>query len=437
MASFTGEQDEGDIDKLVEHFLSNGGVIDQKVSFKKTAESGVCVVAKEEVEAGSTVIGVPYEQLLTVERVKKYEPLRRVFVEQEQLNNFPDEVLAIGLMHAAVTGEACPWYKHVVTFPVDGINSTMMWTEEELGELKGTNVYLLTQMMNKQIDADWEAVHVALKQIYPDILGGISLSIYKWAMSMIYSRAVGIANKDGEYERVIPPVLDFVNHNPVEATETADVFDFDKETMMLNFKVAKDKRAGEECFAVYGPYSNAKLAYSYGFIVPQNNHRAIDLWTKAGPQTSFGERKQQLLSENALTKEQKYDFEGTIRPDYVSPALLSTLRILNATAEELQMGDQIQKAFMGKMITPRNEEAAYASLLELLAANYNKDRLASDKLLLHDLLVANTPRSHRKVIALFVRIDEQELFKMSIDYVEGLRAKLAAEKEDYVPPDYD
>lgn len=436
MASFTGEQDEGDIEGLVEHFLSSGGIIDQKISFTKTAESGVCVVAKEEVKAGSTVIGVPYEQLLGVERIKKYEPLRRVFVEQEQLNDFPDEVLAIGIMHAAITGEVCPWYKHVVTFPVGGINSTMMWSQDELAELKGSNVYILTQMMNKQIEADWEAVHAALKQIYPDILGGVTLSIYKWAMSMIYSRAVGI-NKGGGYERVIPPVLDFVNHNPVEANETADVFDFDEEANMLKFKVAKDKRAGEECFAVYGPYCNAKLAYGYGFIVPQNNHRAIDLWTKAGPQTSNGEMKQQLLSENEVTKEQKYDFEGTIRPDYVSPALLSTLRILNANEEELQMADQIQKAFMGRMISPRNEEAAYASLLELLAANFNPDKLATDKLLLHDLLVANTPRSDRKVIALFVRIDEQELFKMSIDYVEGLKAKLAADKEDYVPPDYD
>ena len=429
MATFGSEQADDDINLLIDHFVANGGVLDPKLGFKKTKESGVSIVAKEEIKAGSTVIGVPYDQLLCVDRIKKHEPLRRIFVEQEQLNEFPDEVLAIGLMHAAVTGESCPWYKHVVTFPVDSINSTMHWSEDELAELKGCNVYYLTQMMNKQIEADWEAVHSALTQLYADILGGITLGMYKWAMSMIYSRAVGIRNKEGALERVIPPVLDFVNHNPVEATETADVFDFDTETNMLKFKVAKDKRAGEECFAVYGTYSNAKLAYNYGFIIPQNNHRAIDLWTKAGPSTSRGELKQQLLDDNPLTKEQKYDFEGTIRPDYISPALLCTLRILNANAEELQMADQIQKAFLGKMISLRNEEAAYASLRELLVANYNQEKLANDKLLLHDLLLANTPRSDRKVIALFVRIDEQELYKGAIDYVDILTRKIADEME--------
>ena len=436
MASFDGEQDDSDIDTLIDHFTANGGILDPKLGFRKTIESGISVVAKEEIQAGSTVIAVPYDLLLSVERVKNYEPLRKIFVEQEQLNDFPDEVLAIGLMHAAVTGESCPWYKHVVTFPVEGMNSTIHWSENELEELKGCNVYTLTQMMIKQIEADWEAVHSALKQIYADVLGGITLNIYKWAMSIIYSRAVGIVNKEGSYERVIPPVLDFVNHNPVEATETAEVFDFDVESNMLKFTVVKDKRPGEECFAVYGTYSNAKLAYNYGFIIPQNNHRGIDLWTKAAPHTSNGERKQHLLDNNDLTKEQKYDFEGTIRPDYISPALLSTIRILNATAEELQMADQIQKAFMGRMISPRNEEATYASLRELLIAKIEPEKLAEDKLLLHDTLLANTPRSDRKVIALFIRIDEQELYKETLDYVDRLMHKLSEESEDYTPPDH-
>jgi hypothetical protein len=436
MASFEGEeQTAADVEALVEQFKNSSGIVDPKVEFIKSPESGLCVVAKEEVTAGSIVISVPYEQLLTVNRVKNFEPLRQIFVEQEQLNDFPDEVLAIGIMFAAIAGEVAPWYQHVVTFPVEGISSTIHWRPEELEELKGSNVYHLTRMMNKQIEADWEAVHSALKQLYPHVLGGVTLSIYKWAMSMIYSRAVGIHNQKGEYERVIPPVLDFVNHNPVEANETADAFNFDTETNMLNYKVAKTKAAGEECFAVYGPYSNAKLAYNYGFIIPQNNHRGIDLWTKPGPQTSNADVKQQLLSENELTRDQKYDFEGTIKPGYIAPALLSTLRICNASPEELQSADQIYKVFRGSMMNVRNEDAAYSSLLELLQANFNQEKLAEDKLQLHDLLLANKSTGDRRVMALFIRIDEQELYKETIEMVQGLRTKLNAELEAYTPPD--
>ena len=206
MTSFIeDEQTVTDINVLLDEFSSErGGIINDAVEFVKTDESGVAIMAKEALKAGSVVVGVPYDVLLSAQKVMTYEPLRRIFVEQEQLRDFPDEVLAIGIMHAAVTGPECPWYKHVATFPVKSTNATIFWEEDELEELKGCNVYILTKMMNKQIEADWEAVHAALKQIYPDILGGISLSMYKWAISMIYSRAVGIQNKDGMYERVIP-----------------------------------------------------------------------------------------------------------------------------------------------------------------------------------------------------------------------------------------
>ena len=435
MASFEEDQSTGDINNLLSAFEESGGVINKNLDFQKSTASGVSIIAKEFIKKGSVLVGVPYDELLTAQRVINYEPLRRIFIEQEQLHDFPDEVLAIGIMFAAVAGSACPWYKHVATFPIKSLDSTIFWSEEELLELKGCNVFLLTNMMNKQIEADWEAVHSALKQIYPDLLGGISLAMYKWAISMIYSRAVGIVNKEGQYERVLPPVLDFANHHPDEASETAAVFDFDTEKNVLNFKLNKEKKQGEECFAVYGPYSNAKLAYNYGFVLIGNPHRGVDLWTKPGPSTSQGALKQQILDQYELTKVQNYDFEGTIRPGYIAPALLSTLRILNANTEEMQQADKLKRAFDGRMISVRNEEAAYASLMELLKANFKQDRLVEDKLNLHDKLVAGTPTSDKKVMALIIRIDEQELYKESIEYVTRLTSKLGEEGDDYLPPD--
>ncbi len=437
MASFgEDEQSVTDINKLLEEFTSErGGVINESVEFVKTDQSGVAIVAKEALKAGSIAIGVPYDVLLSAQKVMTYEPLRRIFVEQEQLRDFPDEVLAIGIMHAAVTGAECPWYKHVATFPVKSMNSTIFWKKDELEELKGCNVYILTQMMQKQMEADWEAVHAALKQIYPDLLGGISLDMYKWAMSMIYSRAVGIENKEGKYERVIPPVLDFANHHPDEAEDTASVFHFDTETNVLQFKINKDKNAGEECLAVYGAYSNAKLAYNYGFVLVGNPHRGVDLWTKPGPNTSNGQVKRDILNKHDLTREQSYDFGGTLKPNYISPALLSTLRILNANAEELQQADKIQRALNGKMMSVRNETAAYASLKELLEANLKQERLVEDKLDLHEKLASGCDTANRKVIALIIRVDEQELYKETLAYLAKLTVELEEKGDDFSPPD--
>ena len=125
MAAFDDDQSAADVEALLEEFASpeRGGFVNEVCEFVKTKESGISIMAKEALTAGSTVVGVPYDQLLSTERIMNYEPLRRIFVEQEQLRDFPDEVLAIGIMHAACAGAACPWYKHVATFPIKSINS--------------------------------------------------------------------------------------------------------------------------------------------------------------------------------------------------------------------------------------------------------------------------------------------------------------------------
>ena len=104
MTSFIeDEQTVTDINVLLDEFSSErGGIINDAVEFVKTDESGVAIMAKEALKAGSVVVGVPYDVLLSAQKVMTYEPLRRIFVEQEQLRDFPDEVLAIGIMHAAV-----------------------------------------------------------------------------------------------------------------------------------------------------------------------------------------------------------------------------------------------------------------------------------------------------------------------------------------------
>ena len=186
---------------------------------------------------------------------------------------------------------------------------------------------------------------------------------------------------------------------------------------------------------MYGAYSNAKLAYNYGFVQVGNPHRGVDLWTKSGPNTSNSQLKQEILNKHELTKDQSYDFEGTIKPNYISPALLSTLRILNANTEELQQADKIKRALSGSIISVRNETAAYASLKELLEANLQAERLVEDKLQLHEKLSRNSPGSDRRVMALIIRIDEQELYKETLDYLAKLTTELNEQGDDYQPPD--
>jgi [ribulose-bisphosphate carboxylase]-lysine N-methyltransferase len=62
-----------------------------------------------------------------------------------------------------------------------------------------------------------------------------------------------------------------------------------------------------------GSYSNAKLAYSYGFVVPETTIKTMDLWMNCPPNSRNAEWKKQILSSQPLTKNQTYDFNGTLR----------------------------------------------------------------------------------------------------------------------------
>lgn len=51
-------------------------------------------------------------------------------------------------------------------------------------------------MMEAQLSRDWADIHQGLVDRHPDLLGGLALEDYRWALSTIWSRAVG-ADRNG------------------------------------------------------------------------------------------------------------------------------------------------------------------------------------------------------------------------------------------------
>ena len=46
--------------------------------------------------------------------------------------------------------------------------------------------------MEVQVRRDWEDIYVGLLDRYPSCLGGLTLDDYLWALSSVWSRAVGL-----------------------------------------------------------------------------------------------------------------------------------------------------------------------------------------------------------------------------------------------------
>ena len=359
------------IDRLVEVVIqrSSEAIISNEICFLRNDESGTGIFAKSKISANSVLVRVPFKECISLESVVA-SPLHEIIDTRPGLLDYQDEVIALGLMYAATAGQhvksdatpTCPWIFHLKTIPTS-YNTPIYWLESELNELKGCNVYHLSNLMKKQIAKDWEELHKPLSEEYPHLLEGATIELYQWALSTVYSRAVGF-QRNGKYTRCIPPIIDLANHNPDAAVETADTLFYDENNDTLSLLNNKEKSIGDECCAVYGTYPNSKLLYSYGFILPNCPTKAVDLWTRVTPSISNANVKQEILQSYELTKSQNYDFDGTIRPGYVSPALLATIRVIQAEGNEEM--ENIQKAFIGEMVSVRNEKAAYTSLRNLL-----------------------------------------------------------------------
>lgn len=214
--------------------------------------------------------------------------------------------------------------------------------------------------MESQLAKDWSEMHAGLVDRHPDILGGLSLADYRWALSTIWSRAVGV-DRDGRcvrlicvyvcthacplrvccepyealwrcallifrttqnkrsYLRVLAPALDMCNHDPHAASHLDELLQLDPTDDCLALQTGSSSSStggvapGQQCHLFYGPYSNAKLLYSYGFVSARNGYRGVDWWVRVPPQGRDAQWKEEQRRAHALTAEQTYDFGGTLR----------------------------------------------------------------------------------------------------------------------------
>lgn len=431
------------LSKLIATVARLGGFISDSIEFKADASSGIGIYAKSHsdivIEPGTVLISVPYKLCISVDMVL-LTPLKQIIDDMPDLLNYPDEILALGLMHARkplqqdediVINDDYSLLDHVKTLPLT-FNTTLYWTDEEIVSLKPTNTFHLTRLMKNQITNDWGSIHQQLSRQYPELLGHITLDLYTWAISVVYSRAVGITRGD-KWIRCIPPVLDMANHSPIENKEAADTFSYNELEDTINFSNAILTEPGSECFAIYGKYPNGKLAFTYGFSIFNNIHRAIDLWTRVSPNNYQAEKKQILLNNHSLTKNQAYDFTGTIRENYISPSLLTTVRVIQV-ADEVEM-ENVNKAFSGEMVSVRNEMASYSSLRSLLIARMNVDAAEQERMKLGEMLLDGTAKDNRQLISLMIKVDERELLHETILLVDGWISSLSTLGSEYKCPE--
>lgn len=475
---------------LLEECRAAGAVFSEKIAFQLSDDAGVGVFAKDRVARGEVLMSVPYHLCISARAVSEHEQLKVIFTDNPGLLNYPDEVLALGLIYAMKYNEAhpneltisaaCPWALHVKTMPMV-FNTPLYWAEPELERLKGHNIYHLTRMLKRQMLEDFRSIIEPIAGNYPELFAGdgpVELDHYVWALSVVYSRALELERR-GEVERCVVPVLDMVNHHPflgleppAAATDAAadaasvfqlatalggaaaarDTFHYDEATDAMQLLAGReycgaltaatsDATQWEEVFAVYGAYSDAKLLYSYGFVLPQglNPFGGVDVYTKLLPSARAYERKQRVIDAvvGLRTLGSRYDFVGTVqRGGGVTEDLLGYVRVLQASDADLDELEQRLRmanatntprsvaAIAQTPLSPANEAATLRSLTELLLARARIEAAQEEKQRLGALLLDEAVSAQdRELLALSVQCADRALLLQAVD---RLRERLAA-----------
>lgn len=359
---------EENIRVLKDLVVLQGAEIDERISFKEDTKNaeGAGIFSVGDVKRGDTLINIPFNLCISVEKILESK-LKIIFDENPGLLQYPDEVIALGLMHG-LGDKDCDWHQHILTMP-STFNTPLYWSDEEVDMLKGSVIFHLTGMMKRRLAADFEALHEPLIQEYPELLHSANLQKYIWAMSVIYSRAIGIY-RHGDYIRCITPLIDMANHSPAECGPGIETLSYSESGDFLYLVCSKDAPPRTQIYVRYQAYPNSKLLYSYGFVLSDCPDRAIDLWPRVPPTAYRAQDKDVLLKSQPLTAEQTYDFKGTIRDHYVCPALLATCRVIKADEADWA---NIENAFRGEIISVKNELAAYESLYGLIIARMQTD----------------------------------------------------------------
>ncbi|KAG7400861.1 hypothetical protein PHYBOEH_004072 [Phytophthora boehmeriae] len=409
-------------------WLKTNGVADTLLDIRYLGKlEGHGVFAKQDMSRGKVTLEVPFKLAMSIESAEQSD-LLPVLQKYPQIP--PDEILALHLMHERSKGAESFFAPFIASLPKE-FDLPVSWSEAELNELKGTNVLLLTQMMKRQLQNDFENIHQAVAEDFSELFAAfpaLTMEDYVWAMSVIWSRAFGVS-KGGKYLHVLCPAMDMFNHDVKLRNPLDDFVSYDEEKQAMTHHVAEDAVAGNALHISYGQYSNAKLLYSYGFVANENSIQAVDFWMKIPPTDPYFKLKQTVLDSNELTRDQTYDFRGTLFKDDVDERLLATLRVILMNEQEIR---GYKKVFESSILSVRNELAVYGNLQSTCRrklANY-ATTLEEDEAILAENATETNPRL---AFAVRVRLEDKQIITGVIETLETWKQALASNSEQYPP----
>ncbi|KMZ71059.1 [Fructose-bisphosphate aldolase]-lysine N-methyltransferase,chloroplastic [Zostera marina] len=272
------------------------------VNFEAVPE-GMGLVAREDLGKGELVVEVP---------------------KSLWINN--DSVMASGI--GSVCGGLKPWvsislflltekgkgiksdWKPYLDILPEVTDSPLFWSEEDLLEIKGTQLLQTTLGLKEYIKFEFQRVEEDVilpnKHMFPSTF---SLPDFFWAFGILRSRAFP---RLGDYDLSLIPLADFINHGSGITTRycpweigTKGIF---SQKLFFSLKTPVYVKAGDQVFIQYDlDKSNAELALDYGFIENNPNRNTYTLTLEIAESDPFYDDKLDIAESNGMGKTAYFD----------------------------------------------------------------------------------------------------------------------------------
>mmetsp|Transcript_28499 Transcript_28499/g.37278 ORF Transcript_28499/g.37278 Transcript_28499/m.37278 type:complete len:566 (+) Transcript_28499:23-1720(+) len=381
------------------------------LNIKSSSDGERAVYSEEKVNADTIVFSIPYEGLLSFKRVAG-TPLEAMLTELSPLRE--EDILALLLLFEKDKGAESQWSGHIELLPNE-YHNVLYFTDEEVQDLQGSNLYIIAQKLKTQVVAEYEEFSsktVPEGKTIAEKFPWFTLEAYKWALCTIWSRFVSIVCR-GEQLKVMAPVFDMFNHDPGAAV----MHGFQDLNNCLHIVTFQDWTPGNEISINYGPIPNSSLLQLYGFVILDNPFDSVKLWATMSPDCPDFTIKKQVLDKNEIKDEPFLLTRGKL-----DPKLLGTLRVQRANDDELA---SVHCAFE-EPLSIRNEsevldvlENAINSMLEGYCTSIEEDETiikawkeAGDNYM--------KDKSHQKM-AVILRYGEKQILQTSLSKIQERR----------------
>eukprot|EP01128_Nolandella_sp_AFSM9_P010239 TRINITY_DN7047_c0_g1_i1.p1 TRINITY_DN7047_c0_g1~~TRINITY_DN7047_c0_g1_i1.p1 ORF type:complete len:516 (-),score=159.31 TRINITY_DN7047_c0_g1_i1:129-1637(-) len=322
------------------------------------------LLASQDIPAGSSVLTVPVEAMMTMKSALSGRTA--VMLHKDQLlQSIPSAVLILDLI-VEKYNKGSKYEAYIQSLP-RYYPTVLFWRPEEFAALEeGSMAIIETAAVLSQALRYYSHMYIRLDKDKPLEMGVIKKSIFTWdifawAFSAVESRknnSVYLPGKDGKNVESLAmvPAFDLINHAPIKKDVNVEA-QFNVEKRELQVVSTKAIKKGTEIKMFYGDRPNFSFLAHAGFIVPNNNNNVFLIYMSVRESDRQFAKKKALLEERGLTTSPVFALTAAVP---IHPAFLGWLRIaFSSTEAELELAE---KAFTDEGISPENDLRVYTML---------------------------------------------------------------------------